>query len=67
MRELHLNGMTPQQVIKVMNDVIGRAKGADKRHLVIEEYEETYGDPFCQHPDKALRVVVRKPPARREP
>ena len=58
--DLYLNGKTPQQVIKLMNGVIGRTKQADKRKLVIEEYEETYGNPFCQSPDKALRIVVRE-------
>lgn len=60
MTSIYLNGKTPQKVIKMMQDIINRTKGIDKERLLIEEYEETYNDPFCQSPDKLLRVVVKQ-------
>jgi hypothetical protein len=56
--ELYFNGMTPQKVIRMMNDIIGRANIKEKRHLIIREREETYGNPFCQNPDKVLYVTT---------
>jgi hypothetical protein len=58
MTELYLNGMTPQKVIRMMNNIIGRAGIKEKQHLVIREREETYGNPFCQNPDKVLYVTT---------
>jgi hypothetical protein len=59
MTELHLNGMTPQKVIRMMKDIINRAGHEEKQHLIIREREETYGNPFCQNPDKVLYVTTR--------
>jgi hypothetical protein len=50
--------MTPQKVIRMMKDIINRAVHKDKQHLIIQEREETYGNPFCQNPDKVLYVTT---------
>lgn len=60
-RNLDLNGMTPQRVIRLMNDIIGRAKLDEKRFLRIEEYRDNLGNPFEPNPDKYLRVVIIDP------
>ena len=58
-RELHLNGHTPQKVIRMMNDIINQTPIDMRRHLVIEEYDEDYGHPFHE-PDRCLRVVLKE-------
>ena len=58
MTDLYLEGVTPQKVIRMMNDIIGRASIKNKQHLIIREREETYGNPFCQNPDKVLYVTT---------
>jgi hypothetical protein len=57
--ELYLQNKTPQQVIRMMKNIIGRAKQSEKQDLIIREREETYGDPFCQNPDKVLFVTTK--------
>lgn len=58
--ECDISGLTPQQVIRKMNDVIGRAKQNEKDKIRIIAYYETYGNQFNQNPDKCLKFVVVK-------
>lgn len=57
--ELHLNGCSPQKVIKMMTDIINRTPIDKRRYLVVEEYEEDYGHPF-REPDTQLRVILKE-------
>ncbi len=56
-----LDGTSPQQVIRMLTDVINRTKLDDRRWLRIEAYREDYGNPFEQNPDRCLRIVLDKP------
>lgn len=58
-RQLDLNGCSPQKAIRMMNDIINRTPIDMRRYLVIEEYGEDYGHPF-REPDKCLRVVLKE-------
>ena len=57
--EVYFQDKTPQQIIRMMKNIIGRAVQSEKQHLIIREREETYGNPFCQNPDKALFVTTK--------
>ena len=52
-----LEGKTPQQVIRMMKNIIGRAKQNEKRRLRIQSYHEDYGHPF-REPDTHYRMIV---------
>lgn len=60
-KELYLNGLTPQEAIKHLTDVINRIPYPQKRFLIIEEYEDDYGNPFEQNPARLLRIVSVTP------
>lgn len=57
---LYFGGMSPQKAIRHLTDLISRTKQEDKRFLLIEEYNENYGNPFAE-PTKCLRLITRKP------
>jgi hypothetical protein len=54
---LELDGMTPQQAIRHLTDIINRSKEYEKRFLRIETYMENYGHPFREG-SRQYRIVV---------
>lgn len=58
-RDLYLNGLSPQQAIRKLQDMINHTPEPYKRWLRIEEYIERYDHPFSDG-DKALRLVCYK-------
>ena len=59
-RELYLSGLSPQQAIRKLQDMITHTPEPYKRWLRIEEYRETYDHPFSDGEIK-LRLVCYKP------
>lgn len=57
--QLYLNGLSPQQAIRHLTDLVNRQKQEDKRWLKIEEYNETYGHPFSDG-TQCLRLIIDK-------
>lgn len=55
-----LDGATPQKIIRMMKDAIGRAKHHEKDRLRIQAYNEDYGHPF-REPVVRHRIVVIDP------
>lgn len=58
-RGLYLNGLSPQQAIRKLQDMITHTPEPYKRYLRIEEYQETYDHPFSDG-ERALRLVCYK-------
>jgi hypothetical protein len=56
-----LDGMSPQQAIRMFTDVVNRTKLDDRRYLRIEAYKEDFCNPFEQNPTRCLRIVLDKP------
>lgn len=60
-RPLYLNGLSPQQAIRKLQDMITHTPEPYKAYLRIEEYHEGYGNPFNDfNADKSLRLVCYK-------
>lgn len=59
-RYLYLNGMSPQQAIKSLQNMINHTPEPYKRFLRIEEYREYYSHPFSDGENK-LRLVCYAP------
>ena len=55
--EHSLNGATPQKIIRMMRDIIGRARQDEKDRIRIVTYREDFGHPFAD-PITQHRVVV---------
>lgn len=58
-KDLYLDGVTPQQVKRMMDDVINRTPYDKRRYLRIQEYDEDFGNPFAE-PTKCLRIILIK-------
>jgi hypothetical protein len=56
-----LDGVSPQQAIRMLTDVINRTKLEDRRWLRIESHRDDLGNPFEQNPTRTLRIVMDKP------
>jgi hypothetical protein len=55
-----LNGVSPQQAIRMLTDVINRTPWGDRRYLRIESFNDDLGNPFEQNPTRTLRIVIDK-------
>jgi len=59
-RYLYLDGLSPQQAIKSLQNMITHTPEPYKRFLRIEEYRERLGDPYSDG-EKELRLVCYAP------